>query len=85
VERRASNVPRNSAITMRGVINRSDMDPVAGKVRQGCDAMNQFGSLSLAAYCIAKISRPAPGRLYSLRRIHGTTKSDRPILEVRLS
>jgi hypothetical protein len=85
MERRANNVPTNSAITMRGVINRSGMEPVAGKVRQGCEAMNQNGSLSLAIYCIANIRRPVSGRHHSLRRIHGTAKSDRPIFEVRLS
>jgi hypothetical protein len=44
---------------MRGVINRSGMDPVAGKVRQGCNAMNYYGSLSLAIHGIANIRRPA--------------------------
>jgi hypothetical protein len=85
VERRANNVPRNSAITMKGVINRSGMEPVAGKARQGCNAMNYYGSLSLAIYCIANIRRPVPGQHRSLRHIHGTAKSDRPILEIRLS
>jgi hypothetical protein len=33
-ERRANNVPSSSAITMRGVINRSGMEPIAGTVRQ---------------------------------------------------
>ena len=33
----------------------------------------------------ARILRPAPGQRYSLRQIHGTAKSDRPILEIRLS
>jgi hypothetical protein len=61
------------------------MEPVAGKARQGCDAMNYYGSLSLAIYCIANIRRPVPGQHRSLRHIHGTAKSDRPILEIRLS
>ncbi len=34
---------------------------------------------------IATIRRPAPGQHHSLHHIHGTTKSDRPILEIRLS
>jgi hypothetical protein len=33
VELRANNVPSSSAITMRGVINRSGMDPVIGIAR----------------------------------------------------
>jgi hypothetical protein len=49
VERRANNVPSSSAITMRGVINRSGMEPVTGKVRQSRDAKNQhYYWLSLA-------------------------------------
>jgi hypothetical protein len=48
VERRANNVPSSSAITMRGVINRSGMEPVTGKVRQSRDAKNQHYWLSLA-------------------------------------
>ena len=85
VERRANNVPSSSAITMRGVINRSGMELVAGKVRQCRNARNQHGWLNLAIYRIANIRRPAPGRSHSLRHIHGTAKSDRPILEIRLS
>jgi hypothetical protein len=84
-ERRANNIPSNSAARMRGVINRSGMGLVAGKVRQGCDAMNQHGWLSLAIYCIANIRRPAQGQYHSLRHIHGAAKSDRPILVIRLS
>ena len=61
VERRANHVPRSNAITMRGVINRSVMEPVAGKVRQGRDARNQHSWLSLAIYCIANIRQPASG------------------------
>jgi hypothetical protein len=35
MERRANNVPSSSAITMRGVIDRSGMELVTGTVRQG--------------------------------------------------
>jgi len=39
MERRANNVPSNSTITMKGVINRSGMEQVVGKVRQSVSSL----------------------------------------------
>jgi hypothetical protein len=45
MERMANHVPNSSATTMRGVIDRSGMEPIAGKVRQGRNGMNHHGWL----------------------------------------
>src|SRR5262245_7929917 len=65
MERRASHVPSSKATTMRGVIDRSTMEPVARKVAQGCNLMTQYGHLSLAACCVARMLRPPHGQHYT--------------------
>lgn len=75
-ERRANNVPSSSATTMRGVIDRSGMEPIAGKVRQGRNRRNHRGRVRLTLYRIADTHRPAP--LISAYPWHSEIRSSDP-------
>ena len=59
-ERRANNVPSSSATTMRGVIDRSGIEPVGGTVRQSCHATHDLSLLSLTLSHTADSLGPAP-------------------------
>jgi len=60
MERRANNIPNSSTITMRGVIARSGMEPVAGKIQQSRNLRTQDSELAI--YSIANMLSPAPGQ-----------------------
>src|SRR4029078_6800784 len=62
VARRANRVPSTSTTMMRGVINRSGMELVAGKAQQGRDAENRHHELNQTLYRIATTLHPISGR-----------------------